>query len=148
MQASRTLPIRPALLLRRVAAAVHTGPMLSRRDDPPRRPEFAAGPVPPPTWQPIPGRRIVTASQTFMAYACAGAEVRLHSVAGLPGPAVPAGGLVARVALGSHSVRVHADVDAAGYEARWTSAGAAYQLSARPVTLAEFMDLLLSMDWG
>ncbi|WP_169734175.1 hypothetical protein [Hamadaea tsunoensis] len=146
MQVSVPVPAYPHLLLRRVAATLRSGTAFADRV---RLPRVAAptGPVPPPTWTTVPGSAIATEAQRFVAYRHGDAEVRVHATTGLDHPA-PAEGLVARLTLGSHPVRVHADGTPGGYEARWTDGGAAYQLSARPVSLAEFMELLLSMDWN
>lgn len=51
---------------------------------------------------------------------------------------------VALVTLGSHRLAVH--TDATKCEARWTAAGTHYRMAA-PVTLAEFMNLLMSLIW-
>ncbi|NUR48731.1 MAG: hypothetical protein HOV71_11390 [Hamadaea sp.] len=101
-------------------------------------------PALPPGWRPVAGSRIRTPSQRYAAYATDdGKLVSLHSTVGLY-----EGDLARRLAsisLGGHRIGVHPDDS--GFTAVWEADGARHRLTARPCSLAAFMDLLMSLTW-
>jgi hypothetical protein len=63
---------------------------------------------------------------------------------GPTGTSTADGRRVALVSVGRHRLSIHAGESRC--EARWTASGAAYRIAA-PMTLAAFMDVLLSLLW-
>lgn len=99
----------------------------------------------PATWRPVYGREIATATQRFRAFARTdGVSVCLHSTIGLH--LELDGRLIALVNLGGHRVAVHAGTGR--FEARWTCAGRTHRLTAEPMQLGGFMDLVLNLNWA
>ncbi|MEV6965067.1 hypothetical protein AB0M47_08105 [Hamadaea sp. NPDC051192] len=101
-------------------------------------------PALPPGWRPVAGSRVLTPSQRYAAYATDdGKLVSLHSTVGLD-----EGDLARRLAsisLSGHRIGVHPDDS--GFTAAWQADGARHRLTARPCSLAAFMDLLMSLTW-
>jgi hypothetical protein len=95
-------------------------------------------------WLPVFGREIATTTQRFVAYESrAGLRIGLHSVTALH-PELT-GRLIALVNLGAHRVAIHAGEHR--FEARWTRGPLTHRLTAEPVTLGAFMDLVLNLRW-
>ena len=100
----------------------------------------------PPAWRPVAGSRVVTPIQRYAAFATDDATlIGLHSTVGLDFDRPPA--RLACVSLGGQRIGVHPDVAGEGFVAAWTAGGVAHHLTARPATLAAFMELLMTIGW-
>jgi hypothetical protein len=101
-------------------------------------------PALPPAWRPIAGSRVRTPSQQYAAFATGdGMLVSLHSTAGLDGGELPR--RLASIGLSGHRIGVHPEDS--GFSAIWEAGGATHRLTARPCSLAAFMELLMSLRW-
>ncbi|GAA2400965.1 hypothetical protein Cme02nite_59190 [Catellatospora methionotrophica] len=103
-------------------------------------------PALPAAWTADPGSRISTATQRFAAYRRGAVEIQVHSVLGFDEDTLER--QIARINLGPHRVRVSAGTTWRGFEARWACDDVAHRLVCRgPQRLADFLDLLLGLDW-
>jgi hypothetical protein len=101
----------------------------------------------PPAWRPVAGSRVVTPIQRYAVFATGdGTLISLHSTLGSDFDRLPA--RLARVSLGGHRISVHPNVTGDGFVAAWEAGGVAHHLTARPSTLAAFMELLMSVGWA
>jgi len=102
-------------------------------------------PVLPPAWRPVAGSRVVTPSQRYAAYATEqGTVVSLHSTVGLDEAEPP--GRLASISLSGHRIGVHPDDS--GFTATWEAGDETHRLTARPCSLAAFMELLMALSWA
>jgi hypothetical protein len=142
-----TVPPLPAAALRHAASALAAAaPLLTGRG---RRQAGVWPGLPelPAAWQVDRGSRISTAAQRFVAYRRGAVEIQLHSVLGCDEH--PLERQIAHVNLGPHRVRVGAGTTWCGFEARWACGDVSHRLVRRgPHRLADFLDLLLALDWG
>lgn len=141
-----TVPQLQASALRHAATGLSTAAALlagrGRRtaDTWPGLPELPAA------WSADPDSRISTATQRFTAYRRGTTEIQLHSVLGFDEDSLER--QIARINLGPHRVRVSAGTTWRGFEARWACGDVAHRLVCRgPQRLADFLDLLLGLDW-
>jgi hypothetical protein len=141
-----TVPPLQASALRHAAAGLTTaaallaGPGRRTVDVWPGLPDLPAG------WVADPDSRVSTTTQRFVAYRRGGAEIQLHSVLGFDEDTLER--QIARINLGPHRVRVSAGTTWRGFEARWACDDIAHRLVCRgPQRLADFLDLLLGLDW-
>ncbi|NUR71055.1 MAG: hypothetical protein HOU81_09550 [Hamadaea sp.] len=101
-------------------------------------------PALPPGWRPVAGSRIRTPSQRYAVHATEdGMLVSLHSTVGLDEGDL--GRRLASISLSGHRIGVHPDDS--GFTAVWEAHGVRHRLTARPCSLAAFMELLMSLTW-
>ncbi|MFC7246917.1 hypothetical protein ACFQO7_30945 [Catellatospora aurea] len=141
-----TVPQLQAAALRHAATGLSTAATLltgrGRRaaDTWPGLPELPAA------WVADPDSRISTATQRFTVHRRGTTEIQLHSVLGFDEDNLER--QIARINLGTFRVRVSAGTTWRGFEARWACDDVAHRLVCRgPQRLAEFLDLLLGLDW-
>ncbi|WP_155370578.1 hypothetical protein [Catellatospora vulcania] len=138
-------PLHASALRHATTALTAAAPLLAGRGR--RTAETWPGlPELPAAWLADPDSRISTPTQRFTAYRRGATEIQLHSVLGFDEDTLER--QIARINLGPHRVRVSAGTTWRGFEARWACDDVAHRLVCRgPQRLADFLDLLLGLDW-